>query len=223
MRDRALQLETQAGKLRDHEKLTEIVLTGGPCAGKTTAVSLLANALADYGYKTLVCPEVSTLMVNAGVDVHTLDSSGEHDFELQRQIIRTQRVFRKRFREFATLYTEPVVVLFDRGEIDNAAYVSSEVFERLCEEEGLSLDEVRDSYDLVIHLVSAADGAEDAYSTSNNDARTETIEQALVLDRKTLAAWDGHPRRCIIDNSTDFATKMSRVLEEVTHLLAPRT
>ncbi len=62
--------------------------------------------------------------------------------------------------------------------------------------------------------MTAADGT-DAYTLENNAARTETPEQAIELDRKTLAAWHGAERLRIIDNSTDFSQKITRVLEEV--------
>jgi hypothetical protein len=60
-------------------------------------------------------------------------------------------------------------------------------------------------YDLILHLVTAADGAEDLppkgwilplshtwqdfYTTANNAARTETAEEARALDGMVEAAW----------------------------------
>jgi CYTH domain-containing protein len=182
-------------------------------------MTILVQKLSDYGYRTLVCPETATLIINAGVDVVALAASEDRSLELQRQIIRTQRALRSRFRELAALYDEPVVLLFDRGEMDNAAYIEPELFSALLEEEHLSLSEVRDSYDLIIHLVTAAEGAEHAYTTTNNAARSESPELARELDQKTLSAWVGHPRLRIIDNSTDFDTKMNRVLRAATQFL----
>ena len=37
----------------------------------------------------------------------------------------------------------------------------------------------------IVHVVTAADGAEQYYTCLNNKARTESMEEALVLDRKT--------------------------------------
>ena len=39
-----------------------------------------------------------------------------------------------------------------------------------------------DRYDLVIHLSTAADGAEKFYDLENNKARWETIEHAISVD-----------------------------------------
>ena len=196
------------------KRLHEIVLTGGPCSGKTTSMAVLKQKLADYGYRVLVCPETATLVIGGGVDVVAVATSGDAQryLELQRQILRTQRALRERFQALAALYEEPVVILYDRGEMDNAAYVDPALYGALLEEERLSYYDVRDSYDLVVHLVTAAQGAEESYTLANNEARSESLAEARELDRKTLAAWVGHPRLRIVGNETDFDAKINRVL-----------
>jgi len=77
-----------------------------------------------------------------------------------------------------------------------------------------SLVELRDRrYDAIIHLVTAAIGAEKFYTTENNAARTETAEEARKLDLKILNAWIGQPTLRIIDNSTNFQEKIQRTTE----------
>ena len=39
------------------QEIRKIVLTGGPCAGKTTAMSWVENAFTEKGYKVLFVPE----------------------------------------------------------------------------------------------------------------------------------------------------------------------
>ena len=41
-------------------KLTKIVITGGPSAGKTTAMSWVQNAFSKLGYTVLFVPETAT-------------------------------------------------------------------------------------------------------------------------------------------------------------------
>ena len=43
-----------------------------------------------------------------------------------------------------------------------------------------------------------------------NSARTETPQQAALLDDKLIRAWSGHPHFRVIDNSTDFDEKMNK-------------
>ena len=75
--------------------------------------------------------------------------------------------------------------------------------------------DMMDNYDMIIHLVTAADGAEEAYTLSNNAARTETVEEAKILDRKTINAWTGHQNLKIISNNTTFDKKMNQVIETI--------
>ena len=53
--------------------------------------------------------------------------------------------------------------------------------------------ELRDNYDAVFHLVTAAKGAEKFYTLENNKARSERIEEAAIVDDKIISAWTGHP------------------------------
>lgn len=48
---------------------TEIVLTGGPCAGKTTALSYISEKLMDKGFRVFIVPEVATMLINGGIPV----------------------------------------------------------------------------------------------------------------------------------------------------------
>jgi len=52
-----------------HE-IYQFVITGGPCAGKSTCLSKLENALTNRGIKTIVVPETATEIMNSGMS-HT--------------------------------------------------------------------------------------------------------------------------------------------------------
>ncbi len=68
-------------------------------------------------------------------------------------------------------------------------------------------------------METAAKGASQFYTTENNSARTETIEEAIKLDDKLIAAWTGHPHLRVIDNSTDFDSKISKLISEISSFL----
>ena len=46
--------------------ITRILLTGGPCAGKTTALAAITQDLTQLGYKVLVVPEAATMIMKGG-------------------------------------------------------------------------------------------------------------------------------------------------------------
>ena len=72
-------------------------------------------------------------------------------------------------------------------------------------------------YDRVCFLNSAANGAEEFYTLDNNVARSEGLEVAKSLDKKTLDAWTGHPHLTIVPNvkGENFEDKVNRVVEAV--------
>lgn len=68
-------------------------------------------------------------------------------------------------------------------------------------------------YDLVIHMSTAADGAEEHYTLGNNEARSEGIQFAKELDKKLQEAWINHPNFVQIYNKKDqsFHDKINEV------------
>jgi hypothetical protein len=111
------------------------------------------------------------------------------------------------------------VIIYDRGVIDNKAYITSEQFKSILLNQNLKELELLDNYDMVVHLVTAADGKEEYYTLENNQARSESAEEARALDKRTVNAWRGHKNLQIIDNSTNFEEKLGRVLNSINNLL----
>ena len=114
---------------------------------------------------------------------------------------------------------DKILIVCDRAALDNKVYMDEATFESVCRFVGASEVELRDQYDAVFHLVTAAKGAEEFYTTANNAARIETVEEAAAMDDKFIAAWTGHPHLRVIDNSTDFTDKMRRLIAEISSFL----
>lgn len=51
--------------------IKKIVLTGGPCAGKTTALVKVIEHFSSLGYKVFTIPEVPTMFTQAGMNYLT--------------------------------------------------------------------------------------------------------------------------------------------------------
>ena len=54
-------------KKKTEPEITKIVITGGPCAGKSTAISWVQNAFTQMGYTVLFVPETATELITGGV------------------------------------------------------------------------------------------------------------------------------------------------------------
>ncbi|MCD8082534.1 MAG: AAA family ATPase [Clostridiales bacterium] len=198
------------------QEITKIVITGGPCAGKTTAMSWLQNEFTEKGYAVLFVPETATELIGGGVAPWTCGSNADYQkCQIQLQMEK-ERIFYEAAR---TMAREKVLIVCDRGVMDNKAYMTDLEFTGILNSLGRNEVELRDNYDAVFHLVTAAKGAESFYTTANNAARTETPEQAAAMDDKLIAAWTGHPHLRVIDNATDFEDKMKRLLAEISSFL----
>lgn len=197
-------------------QISKIVITGGPCAGKSTALGWIEREFTAKGYAVLFVHESATELITGGVAPWTCGSN----LDFQKCIARLQMEKEKVFMQAAaTMPVEKVLIVCDRGAIDNKTYMTQPEFDEVLESIGSTEIEQRDSYDAVFHLVTAAKGAERFYTTANNEARTETVEQAAAMDDMLISAWTGHPHLRVIDNSTDFEGKMQRLIREISTFL----
>lgn len=205
--------------LRAENKVPEImkiVITGGPCAGKSTAMSWIQNAFTQMGYTVLFVPETATELITGGVAPWTCGTNSEYQKCQMKLQIEKEKVF---CEAAATMPADKVLIVCDRGALDNKAYMDALEFLSVLKAVGMNEIELRDNYDAVFHLVTAAKGAVEFYTTANNSARTETVEEAAAMDDKLISAWTGHPRLRVIDNSSDFETKMRRLISEISFFL----
>uniref|UniRef100_A0A7S2YIE1 NadR/Ttd14 AAA domain-containing protein n=1 Tax=Entomoneis paludosa TaxID=265537 RepID=A0A7S2YIE1_9STRA len=192
------------------------VMTGGPCGGKTTALARVFSFLRERGFEVITCPEAYTLLVSNGMSAHLFSTPGM-DTYIQSAVLDTQMTLEDSVQNVLKARGKPSVILCDRGSMDGTVYMGQEKFAKyLLESRKTDIVQVRDNrYDAIFHLVTAADGALNYYSLDNNAVRTETPEQAIEVDRKTQKAWVGHPHLYVIDNSTDFEGKMSRLVDVI--------
>ena len=58
--------------------ITKIVITGGPCGGKSTAMSWIQNAFSAMGYRVLLVPETATELITGGVAPWTCGTNADY-------------------------------------------------------------------------------------------------------------------------------------------------
>ncbi len=197
-------------------EVSKIVVTGGPCAGKTTAMSWIQNAFTQMGYAVLFVPETATELISGGVAPWTLKTNTEYQLCQMQLQLEKEKVF---LRAAQCMKQEKVLIVCDRGAMDNRAYMTDAEFAEVLAQMKANEVELRDSYGAVFHLTTAAKGAVEFYTTANNAARTETPEMAAALDDRLIAAWTGHPHLRVIGNSGSFEEKMKRLIAEISAFL----
>ena len=199
-------------------KISLIAITGGPCAGKSTFMAYARQWLEDRGFCVGIIPEVATEFINAGF---TPWGSWADPLAFQNHLLLYSLSREARYFQFARESSRDAhwVLLCDRGLLDPIAYVGRDQYVSVLERHGLDLHSLRERYKGVLHLVTAANGKEEFYTLANNTARTETPEEARLLDQRTQAAWFGHQHLTIIDNTTHFEVKIERALTSLARVL----
>lgn len=217
------------------KKVYSIVLTGGPSAGKSTILQFVKKYFNKYNSDkkdksqqilVLTLNETATHLINQGVSFTPFDT-----LLFQKLVLSTQISMEKTMEEYAKSLSKQyhkVIILMDRGLLDGKAY--------LIEDKGLNkevedtwnkiLDEIGIKeqyqqhllkYDLIIHIVTAAKGTGFFYTTENNVARTETPEQAINIDGKTLLVWEQGVDKPIfvLDNSEGIICRQGKGVQVI--------
>eukprot|EP00980_Cylindrotheca_fusiformis_P022913 scaffold9915_cov110-Cylindrotheca_fusiformis.AAC.4 len=201
-----------------------VVLTGGPCGGKSTALNELRTALMTHGssYDILCVPEVPTILMNGGCQYPGIAAGNKKKLmTFEKALMEAQLQLERSFVEIASSSPErPTIVFMDRGLMDVAAYLpeKTNIWNDTLRALNLTEKMIAQRYDLVLHLVTAADGAEEYYTLENNkEARKETPAQAREIDHKIRTCYERvfHSKVKVIDNSTDFKGKMKRATDFV--------
>lgn len=188
-----------------------VVLTGGPCAGKTTALTQLMSEFTERGWGVITIPEAAADMISHGVSPWNL---GQPAFE--NVLAKSQKFREELMRDVAMAHpADKVLVIHDRGLFDQAAYLDSHDFEEMLANVGETRESAMARYDCVVHMRTAAYGAEEHYTLENNMARTETPEQARRMCDATLDAWRSHPHLWVVENEAGFEEKVDHVVSVV--------
>ncbi len=190
-----------------------IVLTGGPCAGKTTTIAKVKEDLENLGYHVLLLNECATEIINGGI--RPFGDNQVSVFDFQNEILNLQIFKEKRFLDIISKLPEDTkcIILSDRGIMDSKAYLGSELFTKLLDQNNLKEDDLGQQYDMVIHLVTVAANNQNKYNNSTNSARfEEDIDEVLDLDRRTNEVWQKHKNLKRVEATGTIEEKIEKVI-----------
>lgn len=112
-------------EVKKEVKISKIVLTGGPCAGKTTALSWINNYFSTRGYSVIFVPETATELITNGVAPWTCETNKKY----QKHQMKLQKLKEEVFGESAyDMKNSKVLIVCDRGMLDNKAYMKESEF-----------------------------------------------------------------------------------------------
>jgi predicted ATPase len=197
--------------------MRKVVLTGGPCSGKSSVQRALRE---EFGTVIVLVPEAATLLLGGGFPMPGKDLpwSPQWQAAFQGAVLPLQRSLEESCLLVARGQGARLLVC-DRGLLDGAAYTPGGV-EVFCRTFGIDLSEALSRYEAVLHLESLAIADPPRYGPAGNAQRFEALEEAVRLEAATRAAWEGHPRRLIFDGRGGVEMKIAAVIDFLRGLLA---
>jgi AAA domain len=172
-----------------------IALSGGPFAGKTSAVNVISRELAD---SVCVVPEAATLLFSGGFP--RCDTANKEAMRYQQ---RTIYQLQTNLEDMIAVTHPSMVLLADRGTVDGAVYWDNgDFFEAM----GTTLEEQLARYDGIIFFESAAHDS--MALDGNNPHRSESVAEAKEIDVALHRLWRRHERFRLVPNCTSFFEKL---------------
>ena len=109
--------------------IRKIVLTGGPGSGKTTVIESIKK---NYGgkYKVVVSDETASHLMGMGIRPFGDNPVPLLDFQ---ELVLREQLSKEELINMALEYLpdKDIIVIFDRGILDNIAYISEEEFQTI--------------------------------------------------------------------------------------------
>ncbi len=200
-------------------KIKTVVLTGGPCSGKSTAISQIVEFVNSLGIRAVSVPEAATELKLNGVTFDNFENPVLFQRFIIEKILSNESFFMKTLRCSKDVAEKGGLLICDRGLHDCLAYSDIELVKRvLAMDHGLDFKaEITSRYTMAVYMNVAP---KEYYTTVNNNAREETYLEARALGIKIAAAWVGHPNLILVGNDySSFEGKVNAVIQNIAQLM----
>ncbi len=184
--------------------MNKIVITGGPCAGKSSLIAMLKD---EFGDEIITVPEAATLLLDGGYPLpgKHLDWSNEWQWAFQLSVLHLHKSLEKAFALMAERKGAKLL-LCDNGLPSGAAYMPGGLKEFI-ELYGLDWEKELNDYDAIIHLETIALTKPEKYGRHNNASRYTTLQEAIIVDGKIKEIWQSHPCHQVLPSSWSLEEK----------------
>ncbi len=190
--------------------MQKIVITGGPCAGKTSITQALAQQMPD---QLLSVPEAATIILSGGFSPQLGFEAVLRDnwqIKFQKAVVALQKQLEDFYLDWAHAKGCDLI-LCDSGSLTGAAYFPG-TFEEFCQHVQLDPRDELNNYTAIIHLESLAVSQPDKYGQINNLARFYDVAGAKQADAILKQVWSQHTNYSYIPSQLSLADKIKQVV-----------
>jgi len=93
MRIKTIDLNAMMEAEQKKRKIWKLVLTGGPCGGKTTGQARISTFFENLGWKVYRVPETATVLLGGGVNFAELSERAQIEFQIPSIVPRLNFIF----------------------------------------------------------------------------------------------------------------------------------
>lgn len=191
----------------------KVVLTGGPCTGKTTVLRSIKDYYTRNGFRVIVVSETATELINDGIKCFGIDKLVDV-VDYQEMVLKLQLQKEDIVDSVVSLHeNEDILVVYDRGTLDGEAYINEAEFAKVIKRVNpkLTSNDLLARYDMVLVLI----GDKSFYTLETNSARKESAEEALDIGKKTLMSWIEHDNLKLVFPKETMEEKTNEVIDDI--------
>ncbi|MDD5980423.1 MAG: AAA family ATPase [bacterium] len=179
-------------------KTYKIVLTGGPCGGKTNSIEFLSKKLSDLDYSVKIVDETANYLLKLGY----MPSVNISTFDFQNLLFKIQ------FLNEYMSEGKSNILLCDRGLFDGKVYIDNNDFQRILDSNKVEEKKVFSTYDGALYFRSISHEYPDEFSKKRI---YESPEVGRIRDERCKEIWAGKIVFCNYDNLDGFKNKQEMI------------
>lgn len=202
---------------RNKLEITRIGLTGGACSGKTTVMGRIPEKIKRLSddYCIMTASEAASIIFQGGGNLNMSEFSLDQQVVFQTELMKLQIALENTMLNIAINATKnnekprKILLFCDRGLMDGEAYISPEGWKKVLANMQLTPRDCKElRYDLIIHTLTAADGAEGSLNFDNEARSHEQKDFMLKIDENLRNIYNSHPQYYYVNNQTENLPEM---------------
>lgn len=179
-------------------KTYKIVLTGGPCGGKTDSIDFLSKRLIEQDYSVKIVNETANSLLKLGY----MPGVNISIFDFQNLLFKIQ--FLKEYISEGRAN----ILLCDRGLFDGKVYIEDDDFQKILNLNKVEEKEVLSTYDGALYFRSISYEYPDEFSKRRI---YESPEVGIIRDERCKKIWIDKIVPCNYDNLDGFKNKQKMI------------
>lgn len=187
-------------------KTCKIVLTGGPCGGKTESLPFLKHKLISRGMKVIIISETARALLS----LNYMPGDNISYFDFQNLLFKIQFI-----KEYLNENSANIAIC-DRGLLDAKIYMDNNDFQNLLYQNRVKEKEITSTYDVALYYRTIAYEYPETFQIKRI---YESPEVGIERDKKSLEIWNSKLLKTAYSNFSGFENKKKYLYESLVNYI----